>query len=97
MKQILGKRKIDLLFIDADHSYAGVKQDFNMYSPLVRKGGIIALHDIVKHTKLTDVHVDIFWHEIRSKYHSKEIIDKDNAGWGGIGIVYNYLLYETDP
>jgi predicted O-methyltransferase YrrM len=44
---ILKGRKVDFLFIDADHSYEGVKKDFEMYSPLVRKGGIIAFHDII--------------------------------------------------
>jgi hypothetical protein len=34
------------LFIDGDHTYEGVRRDFEMYSPLVRKGGIIAFHDI---------------------------------------------------
>ena len=38
--------KIDFLFIDGDHSYAGVKADFEMYGPLVRPGGLIAFHDI---------------------------------------------------
>jgi predicted O-methyltransferase YrrM len=38
----------DFLFIDGDHTYQGVKQDFQMYSPLVKKGGIVAFHDIVK-------------------------------------------------
>lgn len=37
---------IDFLFIDGDHSYEGAKQDFLNYAPLVRPGGIIALHDI---------------------------------------------------
>lgn len=37
--------KIDFLFIDADHSYEGVKLDFDLYSKLVKKTGIIALHD----------------------------------------------------
>lgn len=40
---------IDFLFIDGDHTYHGVKQDFEMYSELVSKGGIIALHDIATH------------------------------------------------
>lgn len=35
----------DVLFIDGDHSYNGVKQDWEMYSPLVRRRGIIAFHD----------------------------------------------------
>ena len=36
---------IDFLFIDADHSYEAVKQDWNDWYPKVRPGGFIALHD----------------------------------------------------
>lgn len=38
-------KSIDLLFIDANHSYAHVKQDFELWFPLVVKGGLIAFHD----------------------------------------------------
>lgn len=47
VKAILGDTKIDFLLIDGDHTYEGVKQDFEMYSPLVSDRGIIAFHDIV--------------------------------------------------
>lgn len=40
---------VDFLFIDGDHTYEGVKQDFEMYRRLVADGGIIAFHDIVHH------------------------------------------------
>jgi cephalosporin hydroxylase len=43
---LLKGREIDLLFIDGDHSYEGMLQDFYSYGPLVRTGGIIAVHDI---------------------------------------------------
>src|SRR5580692_6299979 len=46
VKRIFGDEKIDLLFIDGDHSYAGVKQDWEMYSPLVRDGGLVVFHDV---------------------------------------------------
>jgi predicted O-methyltransferase YrrM len=36
---------IDLLFIDADHSYRGVSSDWKNWSPFVKKGGIIVFHD----------------------------------------------------
>jgi hypothetical protein len=44
LQRRLGGRSIDLLFIDGDHAYAGVKSDYEMYGPLT--GHIIALHDI---------------------------------------------------
>lgn len=36
---------IDFLFIDGDHSIAGCKKDYQLYSGKVRKGGFIAFHD----------------------------------------------------
>jgi cephalosporin hydroxylase len=38
-------RSIDFLFVDGDHSYAGSRMDFDMYSPLIRKGGWMGWHD----------------------------------------------------
>ena len=37
--------KIDLLWIDGDHSYEGSKKDFDNFSPLVTDNGLIFLHD----------------------------------------------------
>jgi predicted O-methyltransferase YrrM len=44
--RLLGGRSIGFLFIDGDHSRYGVRQDFDMYSPLVAPGGLVAFHDI---------------------------------------------------
>ena len=52
VKKILQSHKIDLLFIDGDHSYEGVKKDYELYSPFVKKGGMIVFHDIVQNTTL---------------------------------------------
>jgi len=40
--------QIDFLFIDGDHSYEGVKTDFELYSKLLSDKGIIAIHDTDK-------------------------------------------------
>ena len=37
---------VDLVFIDADHSYKGCYKDIKVYSPKVNKGGILSGHDI---------------------------------------------------
>ena len=46
-REALGRRKADLLYIDADHSYSGTKAHVEMYRPLVKAGGYIAFHDLV--------------------------------------------------
>jgi len=38
-------RQLAFLLIDADHSYAGVKADFEAWAPLVAPGGTIVFHD----------------------------------------------------
>ena len=36
---------LDLLFIDGDHSYEGVKADWEVYRHILKPGSIIAFHD----------------------------------------------------
>jgi len=89
IEKILGNKKIDFLFIDGDHAYEGVKKDFEMYSPLVQNGGIIALHDIVPGSDEHVGGVPQFWQEIKNKYNSVEIVEDWKQGGYGIGIIYN--------
>ncbi len=35
----------DMIFVDGEHSYEGVTEDYNNYYPLVKSGGVIAFHD----------------------------------------------------
>lgn len=77
----------DLIFIDACHSYESVKQDFINYSPLLNRGGIIALHDI--DSPLTPG-INRFWNELKDsgRYIYKEFVCKDYAIQYGIGMVW---------
>jgi predicted O-methyltransferase YrrM len=45
LKEELKDNEIDLLFIDGDHSYMGVKNDFLNYHPLVKINGLIVFDD----------------------------------------------------
>ena len=38
-------RPIRLLWIDGEHTYKGAKEDFDLFSPYLSKGAIVALHD----------------------------------------------------
>lgn len=88
--RILNGDLLDLLFIDGDHSYKGVKNDFELYSPIIKDGGIICFHDIVHHPAGTVSHpteVDRFWNEIKKDYDYIELIENPYQGWGGIGVI----------
>jgi cephalosporin hydroxylase len=87
LEEILGGREIDFLMIDGDHTYEGVRQDFEMYAPLVGDGSPIAFHDILPHPEDSLCEVDRFWSEIRSGYRHIELID-EGAQYGGIGVLY---------
>jgi len=87
VRSILRRRQLDFLFIDGDHTYKGVRKDFEMYAPMVRRGGIIALHDIVAHPAYLDCGVDKFWEEIKSDYKHFEIIGDRSQKWAGIGVI----------
>jgi predicted O-methyltransferase YrrM len=81
------QRPIDFLFIDGDHSYEGVKQDFQMYSPLVGKDGLIVFHDIVDHPRAPSCKVHDFWNEIKHEHRHVEYTSPP-WGWGGIGVLW---------
>ena len=88
VENILEGRKLDFLFIDGDHTYKGVKTDFEIYSKLVGKGGIIAFHDVCPHPPQTGCEVNLFWREIKDKYEYIEIVRDWKQGWAGIGVLY---------
>lgn len=78
----------DLIFIDADHSYEAVKKDFTNYHGMLRKGGVLGLHDI----RATDhPGPGKFWDELRKaeagRWEFREIYDKGNHTDYGIGLM----------
>lgn len=78
----LEERMIDVLFIDGDHTYLGVRQDFIMYGGLVRSGGIVAFHDIAEHSD-DRIGVNRLWAEVHAA--SKIEYLTEPFSWGGIG------------
>jgi predicted O-methyltransferase YrrM len=96
----LNGEKLDLLLIDADHSYEGAKADFLQYRHFVREGGIIAFHDIVqdhltryRHDPATFVgsrsgEVYLLWRRLKACYgDTREFVanyDQDGCGIGAL-------------
>jgi predicted O-methyltransferase YrrM len=86
VRSLLGGKPIDFLFIDGDHTYEGVSQDFAMYSPLVRPGGVVAFHDIVPHTDPI-YGVARFWNELKDGYRHEEFVYSWSQVGLGIGLI----------
>lgn len=87
VKEMLGGQELDLLFIDGDHSYDGVGRDFADYSPLVRDGGIIALHDVVPGPQENVGGTPDFWNEIAGRHGGYVIKSEGSQGCYGIGVI----------
>lgn len=87
--------QFDFIFIDGDHSYEGVKRDFDLYKKLLSPRGYIAFHDIDPNHVFLNSYLDgepktgkvrKFWQELN--YGSKiEIICTKSNG-------KSYLSYD---
>jgi cephalosporin hydroxylase len=83
-------RPADVLLIDGDHTYRGVKADYDLYRDLVRQGGVIAFHDILPHDQDADCQVDRFWRKLvgpKREIVAPRELSPDGGTWGGIGIL----------
>lgn len=82
----LKEGELDFLFIDGDHTYEGVKKDYENYKKYVKPGGWIGFHDI----KDTEFHrnancrVDLLWDELEGE--KIEFVD-NRSSYGGIGFI----------
>jgi predicted O-methyltransferase YrrM len=96
VRTLLGGEQLDFLFIDGDHTFDGVRQDFETYGPLVRPGGLIGFHDInpsnddapADGTRCLVGGVPHYWDEIKTRWDSQEFVAPWSArGCFGIGLI----------
>jgi predicted O-methyltransferase YrrM len=94
LEGILGGQPVDFLFIDGDHSYDGVKSDFEQFRPFVRDGGIVAFHDVNPSPAGHSGGVPEFWARVRPLYDTTEFIDFPGKG-AGVGVLRYKAAVET--
>jgi predicted O-methyltransferase YrrM len=88
VERLFHDEPIDLLFIDGDHTYYGVRTDFLLYAPLVRDGGLVVFHDINSSSSDPAVEVNAVWQQLKRTYEWQEIIHHDPPPtFGGFGIL----------
>jgi len=82
----LDGQPLDVLFLDGDHSSEGAARDYEMYAPLVRPGGVIALHDIDSTSEGSGM--PMLWRSLRDRHESVEFVDRVHPPHGlGIGAI----------
>jgi hypothetical protein len=72
-------KEYDMIFIDGNHTYEALKNDFHKYYPLCKSGGIMAMHD--SHDKRLGCY--LFIEELRDQYDLVDIWEPE-ANVGGI-------------
>lgn len=90
--------KIDVLFIDGDHSYEGVKKDFELYSKLLSENGVILLHDTdetYENSIIVSEDAKKDWHRFDGP--SKLIKElKDSKDWNLVNL-FNHNILKDKP
>lgn len=99
VRALLRGAPIDLLLIDADHTFGGAWGDLVAYHSLVRDGGLVVFHDIVPDDRLRGLpatgsyvgEVPILWQLIKRHLRHWELVDSWDQDGRGIGVL------ELDP
>ncbi len=73
----------DCCFIDGNHLFEYVEQDFRNYSPMCR---LVAFHDVGYRGEHEDINVPEFWNEIKGRYRHEELCLSPNSH--GIGVLW---------
>jgi predicted O-methyltransferase YrrM len=88
VQKLFGSNPIDFVFVDGDHTYDGVRADYELYGPLVRPGGLIAFHDIVPGNEDLVGGVPVFWNELKQLHRTTEYVESWDQEAYGIGVVH---------
>ena len=76
------RNSYDAIFIDGDHSYMGVRNDYTDAIRLANPGGIMIFHDVNSQAAPGVSH---FWGEVKTNHRHVEIIHSETCG---IGVIY---------
>jgi len=88
IEKVKSHGKFDVIFIDGDHTFDGVKLDYDNFKELINEGGLICFHDIWESVDCIsqNCHVYKLWDEIKKENNIIEF-GSDNKTWAGIGII----------
>lgn len=76
--EILKGREVELLHIDGDHSEEGAFRDWQNYSPMVSRGGLVMFHDISD--RHADAEVHKVWQKVKGEKFAEFICSRVGIG-----------------
>lgn len=93
--EILGGQPVDLLYIDGDHTYEGVRKDFELYERFCGEKTVVCFHDIIPdHGTTKGIKTDAwtgevykFWAELKAGHETFEIVEEPDQNGFGIGVI----------
>lgn len=77
----------DFIFIDGGHKYAEVQGDLEHYWPMLRKGGLMAFHDIAVIDEDPSIDCGKWWNELKREWGAKMEEFIETPGQWGIGVI----------
>ncbi|HET6246291.1 MAG TPA: class I SAM-dependent methyltransferase [Tepidisphaeraceae bacterium] len=94
VRRALDGRAVDLLYIDGDHTYAGVKSDYERFALFCGESSLIAFHDIHPdffHARGVQTPCDSgdvyrFWDELKARHVFHDFVEEPRAEMDGFGI-----------
>jgi cephalosporin hydroxylase len=88
IEELLGGRRVEYAFIDGDHTYDGVRRDFELCRRFAADDAVVAFHDIAVHPSETGCEVHKFWREVKERYRHEEFVRDADQDCYGIGVLY---------
>ena len=77
----------DFIFIDGGHKYAEVQGDLEHYWPMLRKGGLMAFHDIGVIDEDPSIDCGRWWNELKGEWGERMEEFIETPGQWGIGVI----------
>lgn len=89
---LLDGNPIDFLYVDGDHTYEGVRSDYEAYAPHVAPGGLVAFDDLLSHERgkprLEEVGVHRLWADLKDGHETTEFVsEREDARKKGLGLL----------
>lgn len=86
LEELLNGKKIDFMFIDAEHDYGNALDDFKNYLPYMNEKSLIGFNDIYYSDVLFKAGTGVWklWDELKNKYSYDEIHYHSSMGNGFI-------------